>query len=217
MKNLSLIFAFIALFSLGAQAQSISVGLRGGINLTTNVGEDVSEDNKFVTGANFAIPVEIGVSDNFSVQPELHYIQKGTKVEFSDDLYAYSLTNYFELPILAKGMFGTENIKGYVAAGPTLGVAFSRFVTLVNGDEKEREKAERDDQGEETDNIFDFGLTGAIGVEINAGPGAFVIDARYNMDLNDNTSFENDAPENYNPTKNSGIGISVGYVISLGK
>ncbi|NJN77665.1 MAG: PorT family protein [Saprospiraceae bacterium] len=214
MKNLSLIIALVSVFSFGANAQSLSIGVRGGLNLTTSMNED-TDDNKYAIGMNFALPVEIGVTDFFSVQPELHYIQKGVKFELTDDLSIQSLTNYVELPVLAKVKFGTETVKGYAVAGPSVGLAFSRFVTTKDGDDKERVKAERDEEGNETDNIFDFGLVGGIGAEISAGPGAFVIDARYNFDLNDNTSFENDAPDSWNKTTNTGIGITVGYVFKF--
>lgn len=214
MKNLSLIIALVSVFSFGANAQSLSVGVRGGINLTTIMNED-TDDNEFAVGMNFAIPVEIGISELFSVQPELHYVQKGAKFELTDDFSTSLLTDYLELPVLAKVKFGNETVKGYAVAGPSVGFALNRAVITKDGDDRERETIDFIDEGDQTDNIFDFGIVGGIGAEISAGPGSVVIDARYNFDLNDNTSFEDEAPDSWNKTTNTGIGITVGYMFNF--
>lgn len=213
MRNLSLIIALISVFSLGVNAQSTSIGLRGGVNLTSIANEDT--DFESVIGMNFAIPVEIGITELFSVQPELHYVQKGGKFDFTNDITVQTLSNYIELPILAKANFGSETFKGYVVAGPSVGLAFSRYVTTTVGDTETREKAERDTEGERTDNIIDFGIVGGVGAQVAAGPGAFVIDVRYNLDLNDSSSFENGAPDGWNKSTNTGTAITIGYMYNF--
>ncbi|MCB0662269.1 MAG: PorT family protein [Saprospiraceae bacterium] len=221
MKNLALTIAFMGLLAFGASAQNFATGIRAGVNLTTFQNEDL-EDNKYAVGINVAVPLEFILHQNFSIQPEIQFIQKGVAFEATDNITGLDLktrffTNYLEIPILAKGKFGSQALSGYLIAGPTFGFSTNRYAVAILDDERETEKVDFIDEGEQTDNRFDIGAAFGLGLEAGIGSnGAIVLDARYNLDFNDNTSFENDAPSDWTKTFNSGIAISLGYRYAFG-
>lgn len=106
MKKLT-ITSLILFSTLFCFAQN-SIGVRVGINLANQQydadGLDLSFDSNL--GFSIAIPFEIGLSDNFSVQPELAFIQKGVKQDgIIDEVEVKTILNYLEVPILAKKLF----------------------------------------------------------------------------------------------------------------
>jgi len=207
MKAIKALFLCIGLASLttGVFAQ-ISAGGRAGINIAkvSVKPSDVVEtsiDNRL--GITVAALVEIGISGGFAVQPEIVFVQKGWKEKYPFlDLEAEAIFNYFDVPILLKYKFGAETVKGYFAAGPTIGYAISGK-TKVNG---EAEKIEdwRDY------NRFEIGVSLGAGIGFTAGSGTLFLDARYLLGLSD-LSVDED-----NTFKNKGISISVGYMALLG-
>ncbi|MTI32721.1 porin family protein [Xanthovirga aplysinae] len=223
MRNsiLSIIAVFLlSISSSFAQEQKtqVSAGIRGGVNLSTLQHKNL-ENNKYAPGFNIAIPVEVSLHKNFAIQPEFHFIQKGVAFDISNgevEKKERNFTNYLELPILFKGIVGNEVISGYVFAAPTFGYAYDRYNVMVTDGERDRNTAGFTKEGEIQDNRFDFGASFGLGTELQAGPGKVVIDARYGLDFNDNYKFENDKPENYEGTYNSGIALTVGYMMPLG-
>jgi hypothetical protein len=215
MKNLRLVLVliFVGVLSFVSNAQVASVGLRAGVNFANMANKNSEFEG--IKGLNIAIPVEIGVNEVFSVQPELHFIQKGAAANFLFGIVAIS-TDYLEVPILGKANFGNESFKVYAVAGPSIGFAINRSRVTTISNTTTTEKVEFDNQGEETDNRLEIGAVIGVGTQIGVGPGAFVIDVRYNYDLNDYNSFSNGSrPSNWNSTKNRGIALTAGYVISF--
>lgn len=218
MKKFIAVIAFLMVSNTWmSHAQNVAVGLRGGINLATIANENLEPDH-MVVGINVAIPVEIQVADFLAIQPELHFIQKGAGFEAdgADITYNYFF-NYLEVPVLVKGMVGNDLIKGYAIAGPSVGFALSQYQVTKTDDDRESESIDFVDSGDIQNNRFDIGVALGAGVEIPVGIGAFVLDARYNLDLNDQVKFEGDAPDNWEKNFNRGIGITVGYSILLNK
>jgi len=235
MKTLTRLAGLITMLLLtaGMLYAQVSVGLRGGVNFAraTREGEimEIDDENrKFLPGPYIAVPVEIRIGNSFALQAEPTYIQKGIKLyeetEVEDEPGHMALfegdfrtqINYLTLPVLAKGLFGGENLRFYAIAGPEVGYAVygqHKFeISMTNGDIITEEFEEDIDFDEEEISRFDFGVIFGAGLEIKAGPGSVILDGRYNLGL-----YDIDRGEEFeNEMLNRGIGVSLGYMLPLG-
>ncbi|MFK8102710.1 MAG: porin family protein [Saprospiraceae bacterium] len=214
-----LVFALFAMTLTFTSFAQLSVGVRGGVNFATQSisGDDASSLSlDGITGLFIAIPVEIGITENFSVQPELTYLQKGSS--FSFDILGFNTEssttlNYFELPVLAKYKFvKTDDLGVYAAAGPTFGYALGGESKVSIQGVEETTDFDFDAEENEDFNRFDLGLSLGAGVEYKAGPGSIVLDLRYVLGLSNLNGGENDGVT----TKNNGFAASIGYMLTLG-
>lgn len=153
-------------------------GIKGGVNLSNLYVDDVEDENMKV-GVNVGIFAKLPVSKGFSIQPELLYTSKGSKLRynniFGDGEYRFNL-NYVELPVLAVFNLG-KNFN--IHAGP-----YAALLTSANIKRLDNESGDVDDIADlETDNFkrFDYGLVGGVGFDIQN----FTIGARYNYGLNE--------------------------------
>lgn len=199
----------------------VSVGFRTGADYFTVHSKAEEEDPKYTMGLNLAIPVEVALSDNFSIQPELHFTQKGFAFESSvegEDFTQTFRTNFLELPVLLKAKYGNDIIKGYAFVAPNVGYALNRtFSTKLGDADKEKEDLDFVTEGDIQSQRWEFSAMGGIGVEIQAGIGAFVVDARYNLGFTDSVKFEDERPDDWDKATNRGCTLSVGYVVPLGR
>lgn len=121
MKKIIIAIAVILFLTAGARAQT-SFGLKGGMTSSNLKGSQgglsVSLTSKigFYAGA-FA---EIGVSENFAVQPEVIYSLLGAKLK-SDSLKYKEDLNYINIPVLAK--YKNNGFSAF--AGPQIGILLS--------------------------------------------------------------------------------------------
>ena len=130
------------------QAQEISFGLKGGVNLAnvnaTQAIDQLTPDFKDITTLTFGGVAELGINENFAIQSELLYTQKGFGIRQGVDVNLFNIPlplgvtaetrfNYLEMPLLAKVKFGQREVKGFLMAGPTFGYATSgKLVTKAN-------------------------------------------------------------------------------------
>ena len=230
-------------FSTSIFGQSM-IGLRAGVNLATMnnnpfeyVDQDMSKD--FMVGADVAIFGKINVVDIFSVQPELHWVQKGVKSTMTTtdnmDVEMIYRTDYLELPVLARLDFEVgESISLNIYAGPSAGYALNqKFIGknavnpfgVGNGTEDPFKKGdinetidwdnEYGDDGVK-DNRFDISAVGGIGLAIETEVGNFILDARYSHDFNDAINYENTPDPEPDKFYNRGISITAGFAFPLG-
>ncbi len=212
MKKQATLLALAALLALGANAQAqVSLIPKAGITVTTISYDDEPPGQKGRVGFVGGAGVEIGIIKNFfSVQPELLFIQKGEKYE-AGRVVTSSKLNYLELPVLAKVSFGSEAIKGYVNAGPSLAMGLTGNYKVEGGENAGETDIRFGDPSNDgrryLDNRFDFGLQFGGGASIGAGPGSVVVDARYGLGLSD----LNDESK----SKNRAFAFTLGYAIPL--
>ncbi|WP_299820417.1 porin family protein [uncultured Pontibacter sp.] len=207
--KLLLAFLVVAGLIATAQAQTISVGPRVGVTFAQihasgdNADElnDAAESN---TGFQVGAVSNIMLSELFSIQPELLFIQKGAKVGDSD--YFKLRTDYLELPILAKVSFGPEQLKGFVTAGPTVGYWLSAKSISEIGGNKESESYDFEDE----DNRLEIGASFGVGVAYKVGAGELNLDVRYGLGFSSIAEYEGDYKE-----KNQVFGVSLAYLFSL--
>lgn len=169
-----------------AAAADLSYGVKGGINMANLTGDGISDTS---SAMRFALGgfLTYSVSDNFVLQPELLYTQKGCEFD-SFGITSKLKFDYIEIPILAKYLISPgKSTCPFIFGGPVI-------ATLMS--------AKFDDE-DAKDNIksTDFGLVIGAGVELESG---ISIDIRYNMGL---TKIAKDGGD----IKNTVISLMVGY------
>ncbi len=221
MKKITFIIIVFALWNSVVQAQ-ISIGVRTGFNLATwsyTPKNTTSNTNYTITeplllGFTFVMPIEVKLSNNFALQPELSFIQKGftqkreSGSDYVQDTYIF---NYLEVPLLAKIILGNKKFKVGVLAGPSFGYLVSgRDVTAYGASQKfyvYNKNIDFNDAINKTTNRFDIGLVLGVQPAYNITDYSRIFfDARYQLGLSD---IKNDSPDN-TQIFNRGIGLSVG-------
>lgn len=205
-----ILFIFCLMLTTSALIAQIGVGFRAGITLPDQKyetsGFDISGSSYM--GLTAAVLFEIGISEMFAVQPEIAFIQKGTKSEFDfggTTLESKTRINHIDVPILAKARFGNESIGAYVAAGPTFGYAVSGFY------EEDGEKTDIKDDDWDGYNRFEIGASAGAGIGKKLTSGQVFLDFRYIFSLS-NLADEDDVTAH-----NMGMNISIGYLANLTK
>lgn len=220
MKKSIMILAAILAVSIATPALAqTGIGLRLGASLpnvsfTDEDGNSIDEfDSKSNTGFVFGAVLELGVSENFSIQPELLFSQHGFKFEdefFGEVISVKTRFNYLQLPVLAKAKFGSDAFGFNIVAGPHLGFGIGDISTEAEVlGEKEKESVSWD---EAEFNKFDFGVTGGVGISFAAGPGRLGLDARYQLGLGNLIG----EPEESEKASNRNMQVSLSYIIPLG-
>lgn len=177
-----------------------------------------SLDKNSVTGFQAGLSYDLGLSNIFTIQPELLYIQKGGKSSFvineNNQIVTRLYYNYIEVPVLAKLKFYKPGGSGfYLVGGPFAGLAISgksKTSTTVFGNTTTSEdefRFENDDEGERQRRT-DWGVSFGAGVKF----GNAFLDARYNLGINnlldDDANNQND-DKPYRRTR--GIGVVLGF------
>lgn len=243
MKNLKIIFSslFMLVFVLSLSAQS-NIGLRGGITLT-NYNNDPMPENflgnqemDLLTGIDVAVFTNLTIVGAFSIQPELHFVQKGVKITGKDatenmDLKMTYRYNYLELPVLARVNFlkVNESMLFYIAAGPSVGYGlngkFKGENVSIDATEGGIKKGDFETDLEwDTEygidgtksNRWDVGGAFGIGGEFFTESLNIVVDARYNMDFTDAVKYEKTPSPEPDKYYNRGFSFTVGVAFPIG-
>ncbi len=222
--NAKTCFLFAALTIAAFIPQSYAqVGIKAGVNLaTTSQNEsdgDYSDYTKnSVVGFQGGLTFDMPITDMFSIQPELLFVQKGGKATYKlddnnkiENRYYY---NYIDIPVLAKLKFYDEDSGPgfYFMAGPYVGLAMGGKVattTTLAGVSTDRENDfvfDNSSEGERAKRL-DYGLSIGGGVKISR----LVLDLRYVVGLNnvadgDALNSNDDAPFR----RHRGIGLTAG-------
>ncbi|MBK8832922.1 MAG: PorT family protein [Saprospiraceae bacterium] len=130
------------------------------------------------------------IGDGFlALQPELHWMQKGSTISSIPDNDLVTTMNYLELPLLLRVNFG-GSLKLFAFGGPSAG-----YLLDVNSDNVAITKDDFED--------IEFGLHIGAGI----GFGRFEVDVRYMAGLSDVSA----ADGNVNDIKNSAFGAGLTY------
>lgn len=138
MRTISKTLVFILLVQV--TFAQINIGVRGGLSSSRmtkfELIQDITPAFKLLPSANVGIFVEIPLGTNFSIQPELNYLQKGFQIRESFNINQNSnlgfdiplggklslKNNYIEMPLLAKVKLGdAETPHAYILFGPSFG------------------------------------------------------------------------------------------------
>jgi len=218
MKKLILSLAVVASAAGVANAQTgIKVGVKGGFNGSTFSGTD-SKGSEYKAGFAAGGFVNFGVSDNFSVQPEFLYSQKGASV---DDFQVSGRTlkstlGYLDVPIMLRYNVGEDGKGFFVELGPQGSFVLHNrdFIQTGGVNTQQTENTSTNDL-----NKVVIGYVGGLGYQITSG---LQIGLRYTGDFSRvykegaSTSLKaasgTSAPFLQNPNvRNSVFQLQVGY------
>lgn len=219
---------FIAMFTQSAYAQ---IGLRGGINLSKFVGEDV-EKTEDLLGLNFGLSFSIINLGPISIVPEIYYAEKGTRfteqlrqfqqmapenpVNPEDVELEFNLA-YVEIPILAKvrlPFLSTRVVHPYMAGGPVFGFRLDCSISFSNSN-AEQEIQDCADENlsdlEATFNDADRGYVLSAGIDFQVPLlGTITLDGRYYRGLS--RLIENERNDDiYNQNFTLMLGYTLGF------
>ena len=202
MKILKLSLVLVVLI-VSANVAYSQIGVRAGVNIATQSSDEEDDDVSSIIGLNLGLTYEHALSDRLSIQPELHFIQKGAKVEFDDFFGSGEISttlNYLELAVMGKYTIADIGDDGglYLGITPHLGFGLSGKYKFEFEGESETEDVDFDDDGL---NRMDFG----VGFGLGASFGNIYLDVRYNLGL------ANVADDDDFTINNRGILIGVGY------
>jgi opacity protein-like surface antigen len=128
MKRLITIVAAMAFVGVNAvaadtaTAPAMHFGVHAGVNFAnvtaSTAGVSASADT--MMGIQAGALAEFPLTDMFALQPELNFIQKGSKTgDVSTKL------NYIEVPVWAKAKFNVGGVKPFLMLGPSIGFLMS--------------------------------------------------------------------------------------------
>ena len=202
--------AFSVMSNLSAQEQRSStgtlapkIGVKGGVNFSNLYVDDVQSE-KMKAGLNLGLFAKVPVTNGFSVQPEILYNNRGSKITFLSGFgggeYRFNL-NYVEVPVLA-----VFNLGRYfnIHAGP-----YAAYLTSANVKAEDNGSGNESlvDFNEDNFNRFDYGLAGGIGFDVNN----FTIGARYNYGLKEVGKNTNLVTSPLRDSKHSVFNVYVGF------
>lgn len=188
--------------TVGEPVPTTKFGIKGGLNLSNLYVSDVKDENMKV-GFNAGMFAKIPLTRGVSLQPELLYSQKGSKVTY-DNIYGsgeyrYNL-NYVELPLsFVFNVARNFNLHAGGYASYLVGANIKQLKS--NGDLNTIADLKADDF-----NRFDFGVLGGLGVDVQN----FSIGARYNYGLRDIGKSGNLTSNLLSNSKNSVVSVYVG-------
>ncbi len=136
--SLVAVFALICVLSESSAAQTnVDVGFKGGASLARFQGQDISYDVETKTGFTVGGLLTVSVNNYFAIQPEVLFVQKGTKgsvsaFEFSfqgvryHEGYWEDRLNYLEVPVLFKLTIPVDaKVEPGLFVGPSFAIKLS--------------------------------------------------------------------------------------------
>jgi len=200
----------LSILLVSASFAQVKVGVTAGLNVSNLV--QSGADNNYKAGFQAGVVADFGISENFSVIPELLFSQRGGKSKTNLDLAGNRVSmsesariNYLQLPVNAAYKFNVGNgSKLFVFAGPYFGYGLSGemkneiksggAIMNTTGDIK---------FGSEEGEVkrFDLGINAGVGYQFNK----VFFKLQYNPGLVNFSNVKN------NSMKNTNIAVSAGY------
>jgi len=204
MKKMRLTAVIAMLAIVTAVSAQVSLGIKGGVNMSNFVYDDEMNDKNPKIGFNIGLAADVDFTPNMALQTGLFLSTKGFKtvndaidVEYTENLM------YLQLPLhLAYKVDVTPGSRIVFHAGPyaAYGVGGSREAKVGNlSGEWDVDKIFGDANGQYKP--FDAGLGLGVGAEM----GAFLIDLGWDMGMVNISNRDN------GNTKNQNAYLSVGY------
>lgn len=197
MKKVLLLMAVVSFIGYSAKAQGVSFGLKAGMTASTMKASTSMEGFDFKSKIGFyaGAIAEIGVSENFAVQPEVYYEMLGAKmkVDYGEgSMEGQSDLGYVSIPLLAK--YRNQGFSAFL--GPQIGILISA---------KGKSDGETEDIKDQF-NSTDFAGVVGVGYTLTNG---FGFDARYQM------GFSNIAKDSGDETlKNNAFTVGIHYLFN---
>ncbi|MDD8020039.1 MAG: porin family protein [Acidobacteriota bacterium] len=166
------------LFLLAGRATSeagIQFGLRGGVNSAKLTGADASDLEgtiKNKAGLVAGVFLAINLGKIITIEPEVLYTMKGSKVENIQGEYTGKIYgDYLEIPVLLKIRIPAHGVQPTIFAGPSVGFKLREKFSNDSGDVTPEEKLLANN---------DYGAVFGAGLDFGRH---FMIDIRYSLGL----------------------------------
>jgi hypothetical protein len=231
MKNIFSCFAFLLISITLIETSAAQIGIRGGINLSRFVGEDVSKTEDLM-GLNAGLSFSIINLGPISIVPEVYYAEKGTRL--TDQLQQFQQQDpenpinpeevelefnlaYVEIPILLKirlPFLSTDKIHPYIAGGPVFGFRLDCSISFTNDAVEDRVQECVDDNFDDLEATFndaDRGYVLSTGIDFQIPLlGTLTLDGRYYRGLS--RLIENQENDDiYNQNITLMLGYNIGF------
>jgi opacity protein-like surface antigen len=208
MKKAILSLALLAGAAGVANAQTgVKYGLKGGFNGSTFSGSN-SKGSEYKAGFAAGAFLNFGVSDNFSVQPEFLYSQKGASIDNflgnSGTTYKQTL-GYLDVPIMFRYNIGEDGKGFFVEVGPQGSFLLHQRQFLE--DNAGKEIAGSRDTSKDDFNKVAIGYVGGLGYQITSG---LQLGLRYTGDFSQVYKQENGNPNLHNSVFQFQVGYAFG-------
>ncbi|SMO58508.1 Outer membrane protein beta-barrel domain-containing protein [Saccharicrinis carchari] len=205
MKKAFIYFTVASLFMVSSiKAQESSVGVKGGVNLST-LSIDDNNDKNMKIGFNVGVYNKISLTESFAIQPELLYSRQGIKVEYdgvADGETKFNL-NYINVPV--KLVFNlSEDFEFQL--GPYVGYLINANLKTDADIFGEFEVNSEDDVDRKNFKSLDYGLTAGLGFDLDP----LIIGLNYNLGLCQVAKDDEFSYDMLGDAKNRVIQISVG-------
>jgi len=192
-----LLFATFSVAALQANAQAGRFGINAGVNFANINGKD-AEGTKLKTGFQAGVTYDIGLADEFVLQPGISYVQNGSKVKGDEFDERWDL-NYIQVPVTFQYQpaVGTGNL--LLGVGPYVGFGVGKVKGSSLFDDKDSSKSDWDDAGLKK---VDAGGKLLVGYQLGMG---------LSFNLNANLGLANLSDDKDVKFHNTSFGVTVGY------
>lgn len=222
---LACLFAMPAMAQLGEERHNFSVGVNAGMNMS-NVSFEPSIKQKSKGGMAFGVTARYMSEKYFKmmcgIQAEINYSQRGWSENIEDgsgDSYSRTM-NYVEVPLLAHLAFGKDSnekgLKFFVNAGPQVAFFLSEKEKMSDSwDPTYRPNGIVQQYGKMTENKFDYGILGGLGLELSTKAGHFLLEGRYYYGLSD--FYKSTKKDEFGRSGHSYMGVRLTYLFDITK
>ena len=210
--------AFIPSVAKAQKSGDITIGVMAGVNFATVHQDPQSSDVTFGYKTGLVAGGFLGyqVNDVFSIEPQVLYSQKGSKVKgtgSNSSLEGGIRIGYIEVPVLAKFWIPVSDsqMRPFIFVGPE--VEFKVSCTAEGAILAVTGSTDCDNTGSEIKlKSTDFGGTAGAGIQFKAGNQVVRVDGRYTLGLTD----INDSGDSRS-IKNRAFAVTVGLGFPLAR
>lgn len=186
MKKIFLICVLLIATTLTLQAQTITYGIKGGLNFANQKGSDIIINNtnyktSTITAFHIGLLAKIDIFNGLALQPELLYTTKGANYKDAVNEFINEL-GYLSIPVMLK-------------------INLNKSLSLELGPQASFLLSQRNEFDVKDAKTFDFGVAAGLGLKITKN---LFIEGRYGLGL---TNVSKDAD-----IKNSVIQLSAGIL-----
>jgi hypothetical protein len=212
MKKISvfLLTALMGFSVMAGEKDQFQVGLKLG-GMFSNVSSELKNakpvisgeigDWKKLIGPQIGLFFEIPIMEYLEIRPEVNFGSQGDRAVAGERVKTTWL-GYVQVPVLLRGQYGNDQVRGFVHVGPQFGYGVFVFDREKNGSEVINKTS--DSFSDRNWKPFDAGISFGAGIELPAAKG-LELELRYYAGLTNFSDIEN-APE----IKNNSLMFSLG-------
>lgn len=188
-----LLFTAFGMTTMNANAQAGKFGINAGANFANITGKDAGK-NKIKTGFQAGITYDIGLGDDFVIQPGLSYVQNGAKYDGAFAAITQNPKvemNYLQLPVMFQYQPEVGSGRVLLGVGPYVGMGIGQVkiendITSTKLD-WDQAKLKKMDAGGKL--LVGYQLANGLSLNVNANLGMVKTPDTNNPATINNTSF----------------------------